>query len=54
VTSEALFAAIFSILLGQDVFGLQLLIGGGVLLFAIYYVVISEEGVVDEVIGSFT
>ena len=54
VTSEALFAAIFSILLGQDVFGLQLLIGGGVLLFAIYYVVISGEGVVDEVIGSFT
>lgn len=54
VTSEALFAAVFSVLLGQDMFGVQLLIGGGVLLFAIYYVVISGEGVVDEAIGSFT
>lgn len=54
VTSEALFAAIFSVLLGQDFFGVQLLIGGGVLLFAIYYVVISGEGVIDEAIGSFT
>jgi len=54
VTSEALFAAVFSVLLGQDVFGVQLLVGGGVLLFAIYYVVISGEGVLDETIGSFT
>lgn len=54
VTSEALFAAVFSVLLGQDFFGVQLLIGGGVLLFAIYYVVISGEGVIDETIGSFT
>jgi drug/metabolite transporter (DMT)-like permease len=54
VTSEALFAAVFSVLLGQDIFGIQLLIGGGVLLCAIYYVVISGEGVIDEAIGSFT
>jgi drug/metabolite transporter (DMT)-like permease len=54
VTSEALFAAIFSVLLGQDFFGAQLLVGGGVLLIAIYYVVISGEGVLDETIGSFT
>lgn len=54
VTSEALFAAIFSVLLGQDLFGLQLLIGGSILLVAIYYVVINGEGVADEVIGSFT
>jgi drug/metabolite transporter (DMT)-like permease len=54
VTSEALFAAIFSVLLGQDFFGIQLLVGGGVLLFAIYFVVMSGEGVLDETIGSFT
>jgi drug/metabolite transporter (DMT)-like permease len=54
VTSEALFAAIFSVLLGQDFFGAQLLVGGGVLLIAIYFVVINGEGVLDETVGSFT
>jgi drug/metabolite transporter (DMT)-like permease len=54
VTSEALFGAVFSVLLGQDLFGLQLLLGGGVLLFAVYYVIINGEGMVDESIHRFT
>lgn len=54
VTSEALFASVFSILLGQDVLGVQLIVGGGLVLFALYYVVISREGVFDETIERFT
>jgi drug/metabolite transporter (DMT)-like permease len=54
VTSEALFASVFSILLGQDVIGFQLIIGGGLVLFALYYVVINKEGIIDENIESFT
>jgi len=54
VTSEALFASLFSILLGQDILGAQLLIGGGLVLFALYYVVINKEVRIDETIERFT
>lgn len=54
VTSEALFASIFAVLLSQDVLGLQLILGGGLVIAALYYIVISGEGVLDESIERFT
>jgi len=54
VTSEALFASVFSVLLGQDILGAQLLVGGGLVLFALYYVVINKEVTIDETIERFT
>lgn len=54
VTSEALFASVFAVLLSQDVFGAQLIIGGGLVLIALYYVIIGGEGVIDETVERFT
>lgn len=44
VTTEALFAAVFSVLLGQEMLTLQLILGGSLLLSAVYYVTTLSKG----------
>jgi len=54
VTTEAFFAAVFSILLGQELLTFQLVVGGGLLLGAVYYVTMKGQGVVQDVVERFT
>ena len=54
VTTEAFFAAVFSILLGQELLTYQLIIGGSLLLGAVYYVTTKGQGYIQDVVERFT
>jgi len=54
VTTEAFFAAVFSILLGQELLTYQLVIGGSLLLGAVYYVTTKGQGYIQDVVERFT
>lgn len=54
VTTEAFFAAVFSILLGQELLTYQLVVGGGLLLGALYYVTTKGQGYAQDVVERFT
>lgn len=54
VTTEAFFAAVFSILLGQELLTYQLVVGGSLLLGAVYYVTTKGQGYIQDVVERFT
>jgi drug/metabolite transporter (DMT)-like permease len=54
VTAEAFFAAVFSILLGQELLTFQLVVGGSLLLGAVYYVTTKGQGAIQDVVERFT
>lgn len=54
VTTEAFFAAVFSIMLGQEPLSFQLVLGGSLLLGAVYYVTTKAQGITQDVVERFT